>query len=561
MSGHRTRALVFGCLLPALAAVAGQSAEQASMPVQRAAEAISEDYIRGVVREISSDAYEGRGPGSQGDRKAREYLAAQLASLGLQPGAADGGWQQRFELVSLDARQPPAWTFEHQGRQLALKQWEQFVARSGVQAPRAEIADAEVVFVGYGIQAPEFEWDDYKGADLRGKVLLMMNNDPDWDPQLFGGVARLWYGRWDYKFLSAARQGAAAAIIIHTSASAGYPYQVVQTSNTGPQFELPAADEPRSQVKAWVSEDAARDLVALAGRDLDALREQARRRDFRPVSLGVRTSLALDVAMQRVETANVLGLIPGSDPELRDEVVVYSAHHDHLGIGKPDASGDVIYNGARDNAAGVAQVLAIARAFKALPQAPRRSILVALVGAEEQGLLGSQWYTRHPTFAPGRIAAVLNYDGGNIWGPTTDAPILGLGKSSLDDLVTPVAAAQGRSVTGDEFPDRGYYYRSDQFSFARIGVPGLFSGAGTQVIGRPEGWGREQQNAYNEVSYHQPSDEYSEDWNLAGMLQDTLLGYWVGLAVANAEAMPAWTAGDEFEPARLRALEALAGEE
>ena len=432
-----------------------------------------------------------------------------------------------------------------------------FIVGSGVQAERAEFSDAELVFVGYGIQAPEYDWDDFKDADLKGKVLVMMNNDPDWDPELFAGETRLWYGRWDYKYLSAARQGAVGVIIIHTTPSAGYPFQVVQTSWTGEQFELPAAGEPRTQVEGWVTEDAARRLIGMAGLDLDELREAAYNRDFEPVPLGITTSLGMDVAIKRTETANVLGLIPGSDPELKGEVVIYTAHHDHLGIGTPNDEGDTIYNGALDNASGVAQILAMARAIRSMPEAPRRSVLVAMVGAEEQGLLGSRFYAENPTFAPGRIAANLNYDGGNIWGHTHDLTYIGLGKSSIDGIVTMIAEEQGRVVKPDQFADKGYYYRSDQFSFAKIGVPAMYLDTGTEFVDRPADWGREQLNHYTDVHYHQPSDEYSDSWNFDGMVADTELGFWTGLAIANADEMPTWTPGDEFEAARLEAFSEL----
>ena len=515
---------------------------------------IADEYMRGIIVEISDDRYEGRGPGSSGDAMARTYLAQRMEELGLIPGAADGSWEQPFDLVGVNAQQPDEWTFAGHGQSMTLKQWDQFIVGSGVQNERAVIEDAELVFVGYGIQAPEYDWDDYKGVDLTGKVLLMMNNDPDWDPELFGGETRLWYGRWDYKYLSAARQGAVGAIIIHTSPSAGYPYQVVQTSWTGIQFELPAGDEPRSQMEAWVTEDTARTLVAMAGLDLDALREAAYNRDFEPVPLGVTTSLAMDVDITRVQSANILGLIEGSDPELKDEVVVYTAHHDHLGIGTPNEDGDTIYNGAMDNATGVAQVMAIAKAIKALPEAPRRSVLINLVGAEEQGLLGSEYYAANPTFAPGKIAANLNYDGGNIWGHTHDVTFIGLGKSTIDEIAGLIAEEQGRVVKPDQFSDKGYFYRSDQFSFAKIGVPAMYLDTGTDFVDRPPEWGREQQNHYTEVNYHQPTDEYDPSWNLDGMVDDALLGYWTGLAIANADEMPTWVPGDEFEAARLEAL-------
>jgi Zn-dependent M28 family amino/carboxypeptidase len=523
---------------------------------EQAALEITDPFMRGIIEEISQDSYEGRGPGSRGDVMARNYLAKRMQEIGLEPGAADGTWEQAFDLVSVNAQQPETWTFEGHDQSLTLQQWDQFIVGSGVQEERVAIEDAELVFVGYAMQAPEYDWDDFKGADLEGKVLLIMNNDPDWDPELFAGETRLWYGRWDYKYLSAARQGAAGAIIIHTSPSAGYPFQVVQTSWTGPQFELPAGDEPRAQVNGWVTEDAARELVAMAGHDLDALREAAFNRDFEPVPLGIKTSLEMDVELERVQSANILGLIPGSDPELRDEVVVYTAHHDHLGIGTPGEDGDAIYNGAFDNATGVAQVLAIAKAIRALPEAPRRSVLVNLVGAEEQGLLGSEYYAANPTFPPGKIAANINYDGGNIWGHTHDVTYIGLGKSTIDEIATLIAEEQGRVVKPDQFADKGYFYRSDQFSFAKIGVPAMYLDTGTDFVDRPPNWGREQQDHYTEVNYHQPSDEYDPSWNLEGMIQDALLGYWTGLAIANADEMPTWAPGDEFEAARIEALKA-----
>ena len=532
------------------------SAGDTSSPEQVATMEITADLMRDYVRELADDKYEGRGPGSRGDAAARAYLIGEMQALGLEPGAADGGWEQPFDLVGVTAEQPDNWTFSSESDALTLEQWDDFIVSSGVQAARAEVRDAEVVFVGYGIQAPEYDWDDFKNHDLNGKVVMIMNNDPDWDPDLFGGETRLWYGRWDYKYLSAARQGAVGAIIIHTQPSAGYPFQVVQTSWTGEQFELPAGDEPRLQAATWVTEDAARALIEINGFDLDELREAADNRDFRPVPLGITTSISFDVSLNRVQSANVLGLLPGSDPALKDEVVIYTAHHDHLGIGTPNEAGDEIYNGAMDNASGVAQVLAIARALKALPEAPRRSVLFALVGAEEQGLLGSKYYAENPTFRPGKIAANLNYDGGNIWGHTHDVTYIGLGKSSIDSIVTAIAEEQGRVVKPDQFSDRGYFYRSDQFSFAKIGVPAMYLDTGTDFVDRPPEWGREQVNHYTDVNYHQPTDEYDDSWNFDGMIDDALLGFWAGLAIANADEMPRWEEGDEFEAMRLEALSA-----
>ncbi len=546
---------------PAEVTVAGERsvefherAGQGNPEAERAAGEITADLMRRHIIELSDDKYEGRGPGTRGDIAARDYIVKESEAIGLQPGAADGSWQQQFDLIGVTTRQPDEWTFRKDHQSLTLKQWDQFIVASGVQEERVDVEKAELVFVGYGIQAPEYDWDDFKGQDLTGKMLVMMNNDPSWDPELFAGETRLWYGRWDYKYLSAARQGAAGAIIIHTSPSAGYPFQVVQTSWTGEQFELPAGDEPRAQVEAWVTEDSARALIEMAGYDLAELQTAADNRDFQPVPLGIETSIGMDVTLNRVATANVLGLIPGRDPQLKNEAVIYTAHHDHLGIGTPNDEGDTIYNGARDNASGVAQLIAIAKAIKALPEAPRRSILFAFVGAEEQGLLGSKYYAENPTFAPGNIAANLNYDGGNIWGHTHDVTFIGLGKSSIDAIVEAIAAEQGRVVKPDQFADRGYFYRSDQFSFAKIGVPAMYLDTGTEFIDRPAEWGKEQVNHWTDVHYHQPSDEYDDSWNFDGMIEDAVLGFWTGLAIANADDMPEWTPGDEFEAARQEAL-------
>ncbi|MFQ5548263.1 MAG: M28 family peptidase [Woeseia sp.] len=537
------------------AALADES-DSRNLAAQEAAARISGEVIRRIVKEISHDRYEGRGPGSKGDADARHYLAAELETMGLDPGAANGSWEQIFDLIAVNTKQPDEWTFLRGDESLTWKQWDDYIINSGIQAERAEVAGAEIVFVGYGIQAPEYDWDDYKGHDMTGKVLLIMNNDPDWDPELFDGERRLWYGRWDYKYQKAAEQGAVGAIIIHTTPSAGYPFQVLQTSGTGPQFELPAGDEPRSQFTAWVIEDAARSLVEMAGLDLDNVREAADNRDFQPIPLGITTSIGMDVEIERTASANVLGLIRGSDPELNDEVVIYTAHHDHLGIGEPNEDGDTIYNGAYDNATGVGVVMSIAQGFKALPQPPRRSVLIALVGAEEQGLLGSRYYAENPTFPRGRIAANINYDGGNIWGHTHDVTFVGLGKSTLDQLVQMISEEQGRVVKPDQFPDRGYFYRSDQFSFARIGVPAVYLDPGMDFVDRPEGWGKAQIDHFTEVNYHQPSDEYDDSWTFEGAVVDARLGFWTGLAVANADEMPAWNEGDEFEAARLEALAA-----
>ena len=519
---------------------------------------ITRNALEAPIRFLASDALEGRGPASRGDELARLYLQTELQQLGFEPAGPvrDGKpqWQQPFDIVGITSQAPKTWAFRANGKEVQLQYYQDFIASSGVQTDTSVIEDAEVVFVGYGIEAPEYKWNDFKGMDLKGKVLLMLNNDPESDPKLFAGKTRLYYGRWTYKYESAARQGAAGAIIIHTTPSAGYPWQVVQSSWTGEQFELPAAGEPRIQVAAWTTEEATRRMLAMVGRNLDKLIASAQSRNFKPVPLGIRTSLTLQNKISRKQTANVAGLLRGSDPTLRDEVVVYTAHHDHLGIGEPNASGDRIYNGALDNATGCAQLLAIARAFAALPERPRRSILMLFVAAEEQGLLGSQYYAQNPTFPPGRIAANINYDGGNIHGRTRDLTLIGMGKSSLDEVARAVAQRQQRVLVPDQFPDRGFYYRSDQFNFAKIGVPALYFDSGTDYIGKPADYGKKMQEEWEEKHYHQPSDEISDAWNFEGMIEDAQLGFLTGWLIAQADEMPRWNPGDEFEAARRKAL-------
>jgi len=557
-----TRSIAWTCL--AVLAAACGSPSEAPTPVglrdgfELAEAGIAADGILADIAALSDDAFEGRGPGSAGDRLARAYLVERLSGMGYEPAGPDGAWEQAIPIVGMTAHMPATWTFAGPDGAVDLRWWDDYIAASGVHRSEVAFADAEVVFVGYGITAPEESWDDFKGTNLTGKVLLMLNNDPDWDADLFAGERRLYYGRWTYKYESAARQGAVAAIVIHTEPSAGYGWNVVQTSWSGPQFEVPAGDEPRSLAHAWVTESAARALVGAAGMDLDALVERARSRDFEPVPLGVTTSLAFAVDIERAETANVVARLAGSDPAVADEVVVYTAHHDHLGVGEPDADGDTVYNGAVDNAAGVAQVLAVAEAFAALPERPRRSILILPVAAEEQGLLGSRYFADAPTVPPAKIVANLNIDGGNVWGRTEDVAVIGRGKSDLEDLLERFAARQDRVVVDEPDPDKGYFYRSDQLNFARIGVPALYFTSGNAYRDRPAGWGREVKDRWRREVYHQPSDEVAPDWNLEGMVEDARLAFAVGLAVADAEEPPRWRPGDEFEKVRLESLAAAA---
>jgi hypothetical protein len=522
---------------------------------ERASEVITEELLKSATTYLASDQLEGRAPGSRGDRLARKYLARWLGDLGCEAAAAGGSWEQPFDIVGMTSQLPPEWSFRSAaGADIRFRLGEDYMAAAGRQQPDVSIEDAEVLFVGYGIEAPEENWDDFKGADLRGKILLMLNDDPDWDPELFAGERKLYYGRWNYKYESAARQGAAGAIIIHTAPSAGYPWEVVRSSWDGEQFELPAGEEPRLGVQAWLTEESAGRLVALGGGDLGQLVAAARRSDFRPVPLGLRTSLRFSTAVRTTVTANVIGLLRGSDPLLSREVLIYSAHHDHLGLGEPDESGDRIYNGARDNAIAMAQALAVAEAFAALPERPRRSLLFLFVAAEEQGLLGSKYFAANPTIHPGLMAADINFELGNIWGRTRDVTIFGKGKSSLEDMLAELARGQSRSVSAEEDVRAGWFYRSDQFSFARIGVPAIWFQSGSDFIGRPPGWGERTHADWIARNYHRPGDEVEESWNYDGLLEDTRLAFELGLQVANADGMPAWNPGDEFESVRERAL-------
>jgi Zn-dependent M28 family amino/carboxypeptidase len=559
----------FGAFLLGASALLGAPGGPVVTPAQaNAAKEITPELLRAHVRFLASDLLEGRGPATRGDQLAEAYCQAQMEAMGLKPGAPGGGWFQKVPLVSLTPTFAGPAVFRSERGMASGKPGENFVAVSGVQKPQAKIEDADIVFVGYGIVAPEYQWDDYKDADLAGKVLLVMNNDPEDDPKLFAGKTRLWYGRWDYKYMMAGKKGAAGAIIIHTTHSAGYPWQVVQTSWAGERFELPDDGSPRAQINMWATEELSRTIAELGGKSLDVLRASAETRSFRPVPLGVTMSFALTNTIGQKESENVIGMIPGSDPKLASEAVFYTAHHDHFGIKvgakaadpSPGASAKVdnIYNGAVDNASGVATILGVASAFADLPKPPRRSVYFAFVTAEEQGLLGSEYLAKHPPVPAGRIAADINIDSANWFGRTRDVSLIGLGKSSVDADVVALAKWQGRRVEPDQFPDQGLFYRSDQFSFAKVGVPAAYLKFGTDVIGKPEGWGREQAEAYRKNIYHQPSDELNDSWDFSGAVEDARLAFFLGCRVAGADAMPQWNKGDEFETARQKAITELA---
>ena len=522
---------------------------------EQASETILRENLLADVSILAGDEFEGRGPGSEGDREARAYLAGRLAEMGFEPLFDDGSYEQAVEIVGLNAKPPKDWGFTApDGSSVSYRFADEYMLVSGVQEPEVEVKDTEVVFVGYGIVAPEENWDDFKGEDLTGKILLMLNDDPDWEPELFGGDRKLSYGRWDYKYASAARQGAAGALIVHTTESAGYPWTVVRSSNIGEQFELVAGDEPRTKFNGWLTWEGSKALAALGGHDLEALIESARSRDFRPVSLGVTTSIEFSVDVNPNTTANVAGVLRGSDADLADEMVVLSAHHDHFGIGEPDETGDVIYNGALDNGVAMSQVLAVGGALAQLPERPRRSILAFFPAVEEQGILGSKFFAASGVVHPGRFAADINFELGNVWGKTSDVIIYGRGKSELDDWLEAAAGTQGRTVRGEQDVKAGWFYRSDQISFARVGVPAIWFKSGVDFIGREPGWGEQQYADWISTKYHTPGDEVEDGWIFDGLVEDAQLGFMLATAVANADVTPTWYPGDEFEAARKAAL-------
>jgi len=522
---------------------------------KNAAQRITLERLRGHIRFLASDLLEGRAPATRGDQFAEAYIQSQLEALGIRPGAPGGGWIQKVPLVVIKPSFPAPAQFRSERGTAKGAPGDNFVAASGVQTPEARIEDAEIVFVGYGIVAPEFQWDDYKDVDLKGKVLLMMNNDPETDPNLFAGKRRLWYGRSDYKYLMAAKKGAAGAILIHTTPSAAYGWQVVQTTYSGERYYLPDDGSPRVLIRAWATEELSKSIVALGGKNLDQLRASAETRAFRPVPLGVRMSFALTNTIVQRESGNVIGVIPGSDPKRSTEAVIYTAHHDHFGTKVGVKPGDdAIYNGALDNASGVAALVSIAGAFADLKTPPRRSVYFAFVTAEEQELLGSAYLVQHPPVPAGRVAAHINIDVLGWYGKTRDIEMIGLGKSSIDRDVAALVEMQGRRALPDQFPDRGFFYRADGFNFARIGVPTVWPRRGIDVIGKPEGFGRQQVDAYLKNDYHQPSDELRDSFDFSGAVEDVKLMFYLGCRVANADAMPQWKKGDEFEAARKKAL-------
>ncbi|HEX9960465.1 MAG TPA: M28 family metallopeptidase, partial [Pyrinomonadaceae bacterium] len=500
----------------------------------------SEEKLKSTVKFLSDDAFEGRAPGSRGGELAAKYIANQLQQLGIKPGN-NGSYFQPVSLVAVKADKD---TLLNVG-DVSYKFGTEFVAFTGAQTEKVNL-DAEMVFVGYGIDAPEQKWNDYKGnaEDFRGKILVMMVNDPPAttaEPNLFGGKALTYYGRWTYKFEEAARRGAAGVLLIHTTESAGYGWNVVQTSNGSWRFDVARTPEDKTpflQMRSWMTEDTARKIFTQAGKNLEELRERAKSKDFQPVKLGIKANIDLSSELKKLDSNNVVGLWQGKDKRLRDEYVVYTAHWDHLGVGIPNAKGDTIYNGALDNASGVAQVLAIAEAFTKLRKQPKRSQVFLFTTAEEQGLLGAEWYAAHPIFSPAKTAANINIDGGNFFGLTTDYGALGAERSTLQSIVDDVLKSRNMKFSPDTRPEQGYFFRSDHFPMAKVGIPALSIRNGTEYAGKPKDWSEKFFAEFNREHYHQPSDEFRDDWRFDGMVQMLDISLAIGLQASNAPTLP-----------------------
>lgn len=502
---------------------------------------------------LADDLLEGRAPGTRGGNLAARYIAAQFAQLGLQPGGDDGSWFQQVPIVesvvepgfSLRARPVTAGA----GREVRFAYGSDVIAFSGQTTPTVDV-DGEVVFVGFGIVAPEYKWDDYAGVDVKGKVVLVMVNDPPAtpeEPELFGGKALTYYGRWTYKYEEAARQGAVGAVLIHTDESATYPWQVVESSWTGTQYAIePPAGTPTLALKAWMTERAARMLTELGGHDLDGLRAARSTRGARPTPLGVRVDGSIAQRVTRKQSPNVIGVLPG---ERTSEAIIYTSHYDHLGTRDDATAEDTIYNGAVDNASGVAGMLEVADAFARADAPPGRSVYFVATTAEESGLLGSEYFAAHPPIPLDRFAANINMDAMNVYGPTRDLVLLGADRSTLGKVAAQVAQDWRRVLGEDQHPERGYFFRSDHFPLAKAGVPAISFEDGSDFESSAA---QQRSEAYNETDYHQPSDEVTADWDLSGMVRDVRLLADLGWRTAASSEMPAYEASDPFARPRTR---------
>jgi Zn-dependent M28 family amino/carboxypeptidase len=555
---HLSLGLLAACLLVACGETGVHLTTSSAPDLSPALNSIKSGEVLGHIKTLASDEYEGRAPGSKGEQLTVAYLTDQFKRLGLTPGNPDGTYVQNVGLVGLTPK--PTATLVAGGKPITLKFPTDYVAVTRHAQPAVTVKDSDIVFVGYGVVAPEFGWDDYKGVDVKGKTILMLINDPavpdpndptKLDEKVFKGPAMTYYGRWTYKYEIATEKGAAAAIIVHETGPAGYPYEVVSGSWGHENFDIksPDGNAGRVPVESWIHLDRAKELLKAAGQDFDALKKAATSRDFKPVALKARASVTIQNTIREVDSSNVIAKLDGSDPSLRNEYVIYSAHWDHLGK-DPGLSGDQIFNGAADNASGTAGLLEIAEAFTKLQPPPKRTILFLSVTAEEQGLLGAKYYANNPLYPLDRTLANVNMDGLNQWGRTKDIVIVGYGNSTLDDLLAEAANARGRAIKPDPEPHKGFFYRSDHFEFAKQGVPALDTDSGIEYVGKPEGYGKQKREEYTARDYHKPSDDVKPDWDLSGAVEDLQLLFEVGFRAAQGDAYPEWKPGTEFRAKR-----------
>ncbi len=523
------------------------------------AEAITADGLARAARELADDSFQGRKPAGPGEPETLAYLQTAYQRIGLTSPSGADEYLQEVGLVAINANPATAYLSfvgSTEAAALQLGYGPDFVTWTTTSQNVIDVAGS-MVFVGYGVNAPEENWNDYGDADMAGKVLLMLVNDPPLEDQdRFGGRAMTYYGRWTYKFEEGARQGAAAVLLIHTTESAGYGWQTVEASWTGEQLAVPLAPDSTQPValQGWITEDTAARVFAAAGLDLGELAAAAAVPGFEPVDLGLIAASHLDSTNSSVTSYNVVGEVRGADPEYADEYVVFTSHWDHFGVGAA-VDGDNIYNGALDNAIGVAGLLQIAEAWTRESPAPRRSALFIATTAEEQGLLGSAYYVENPLVPLARTLATINMDTANIWGLTEDVTIIGLGNSTLDDMLISVLADQGRTVIPDPESEKGFFYRSDHFPFARAGVPALYTDTGTSFVGKPAEFAAQVRDDYTDNRYHMPADEFDESWDLSGAVQDFQALFTVGLLVSSANAWPEWSLGNEFRATREAMLE------
>lgn len=517
-------------------------------------QSITAEKLRAHIAVLSHDSLEGRGPSSRGDKKATDYIVSQFKKFGLEPAGENGTFLQKVPMVGVTVDPKTTLTLSNGKRRLNLTYSTDFVATTEMYERIITLNNVELVFVGYGIVAPEQQWDDYKDVDVRGKILVMMNNDPSSDdPKFFGGKGRTYYGRWTYKYEIAAQKGALGALVIHTTPSAGYRYEVIQNSWSREMFDLDEKSAaPKLKLKAWTTEEATKKYLQLGGFNLDSLMALAEQRTFKPIPLGMTLTTTMKMTIKRMETNNIIGMLAGSDAVLKNQYLVFSAHYDHFGIGRP-INGDSIYNGALDNASGTSLMLNLAETFASMNVRPKRSLLFVAVAAEEQGLLGSKYFANNPTVRATQIAANINTDVINVIGKTSDIFFQGADRSSLGSDLAEVARQMNLVVGKDPAPEQGSFYRSDHFSFAKVGIPAMSMGSGRSVVGVDTAVVRmmRERGAKN---YHQPSDEMYDDWNYDGALQQAEIVLRLAWRIANIIEMPYWNSGDEFELVRKRSL-------